>query len=104
MAVLSRILLIRRVVAEPERTVRADSGRTNHLVLEFHSIGVANVTAPLRRQSFCGIDNVSVSIDLPLASRLTWPEFHGRPDHLALSHRREARRRWNGCGVQSRGR
>jgi uncharacterized membrane protein YphA (DoxX/SURF4 family) len=29
--------------------------------------------------------------------------FHDRPNHLALSHRREARRRRDGCGLQGRG-
>ena len=36
------------------------------------------------------------------------PEDHvssnDRPNHLALPHRRETRRRWDGCGLQGRGR
>ncbi len=47
-------------------------------------------------------------IDVPQLASLIWSRteqalFIDRPDHLALPHRREARRRRDGCGLQGGG-
>src|ERR1700745_3526815 len=62
-----------------------------------------SVIAMLRQQSLRTIANSTVFIDLPFHSiPPTISPPHDRPDHFPLPDRREARRRRDGRGLQSR--